>query len=67
MSKKWVSALHGGGFAGSIVAKEGGDLPLVKLQVKVVYGYFPSLLVDFHQISDVHAEVHFIGFAFNLI
>lgn len=59
--------LHGGGFAGSIVAQEWGDLPLIELQVQMVYSQFPSLLVDFHQISDAHAQDHITGLWFNAI
>lgn len=44
------------------MAKEGGDLPLVELQVEVVDGQFGSLLVDFHQVSDAHAQDQVTGF-----
>lgn len=49
------------------MAQERSDLPLIELQVQVVYGQFPPLLVDFHQISDAYAQNHVTGFWFNVI
>ena len=62
-----LQLLHGGGFAGSVVTKKRGDLPLVELQVEMVDGKFPSLLVDLYQISDVHTQIHVSGFWLDVI
>ncbi len=49
------------------MAEERGDLALVELQVEVIDGQFGSLLVDFHQVSDVHTKDQISRFWFNVI
>lgn len=46
--------LHGCGLASSIVAKEGGYLPIVEPQRQSIYGQLVSMTVDLHQILDVN-------------
>lgn len=49
------------------MSQERGDLPFVELEVEVVDGQLSSLLVDFHQVSDAHAQYQVCGFWFNVI
>ena len=43
--------LHGGGLARPVVAEEGGDLPLVEVQVEVLHRHLP-VGVDLVQVLD---------------
>ena len=43
--------LHGGSLAGPVVAEEGGDLPLVEVQVEVLHRHLP-VGVDLVQVLD---------------
>lgn len=49
------------------MSQERGNLPFVELEVKVIDGQFSPLLVDFHQVSDAHAQYQVSGFWFNVI
>lgn len=47
--------LHGCGFASSIVAKEGGYLPIIEPQGESVHSQLVAMAVHFHQVLDVNA------------
>lgn len=49
------------------MSQKRGNLPFVELEVKVIDSQFSSLLVDFHQVSDVHAQYQVSRFWFNVI
>lgn len=49
------------------MSQERGNLPFIELEVKVIDSKFSALLVDFHQVSDAHAQYQVSGFWFNVI
>ena len=49
-----IANLHGGSLASSIMPKEGGDLPLVEVQVEVLHCHFP-IRIDLVEVIDGHS------------
>ena len=51
---KIIPNLHGGSLASSIMSEEGGDLPLVEVQVEVLHCHFP-IRIDLVEVIDGHS------------
>lgn len=49
------------------MAEERRDLPLEELEVEMVDGQFGSLLVNFHQVSNGHAQCQVSRLRFDVI
>lgn len=48
---------HGGGFSGSVVSQEGGDLSLVEAERQPIHRQLLTMTVNFHQVLDVDSRL----------
>ena len=66
--RSWEShtlLLHGGGLPRSIVAQEGGDLALIKIECQAVHGNLHAVSVNLHQVLNGHPQPQMSRFLFH--
>lgn len=59
MAMQPLCGSHGGGLSSTVVAQEGGDLPLVEVQAQPVDSCTATAAIDLHQITDGDSRLEF--------